>query len=186
MPRNHRLDRRTTLAGIGLTTLALAIGGCTPGRAKSVSTTLRTDPLGPLFTQTTALIRTYDTTIARYPALAPIIGRLRDEQRQHAIALAALMGIPAPAITPGPDASGISLAPSIPATPSVPASVPPGSPVPTADPLAAARATLRDAEKTAQLDTVAACLNAVPDRVAVLASIAASRATHVAALAVSP
>lgn len=56
------------------------------------------------------------------------------------------------------------------------------SPSTSADAAAATRVALSAAEKSAQTNAVAACVTAPSDRVAVLASIAASRATHVAAL----
>lgn len=177
VPRTHRLTRRATLAGLGLGTLALATG-CTLRKTASAADVVRADPLGPLYTETTVLISTYDTAIADRPELIETIGQLRDEHRQHLIALASLIGIAAPTITPGPFASGTSASPSA-----------PPSPAPTRsadDPVVVTRDSLREAEKIAQLNAVSACLDAPTARIAVLASIAACRATHVAALAGTP
>ncbi len=156
----------------------MVLSGCTHHQTKSTQQLVDADPLGPLYTETTALVDAYDRAMAATPELVPLAGQLRDECRQHATALAALIGIAAPAIPPGPDPSG-STRPSPPATPSPPAPSPSASP---ADPTVAARAQLSTAEKTAQQNAVNACVAAPADRVAVLASIAACRATHVAAL----
>lgn len=177
-PATGRLTRRAALAGLGGVGVLIAVAGCTghsPVAAPSAKA-IGSDPLGPLYTETIALISTYDQAMVATPALVPLAGQLREEHRQHAVALAALIGIAAPSISPGPAPSG-----AVPPTPGAT----PAHPVPSASPAAqtgAARAALSTAEKTAQRNAVAACLSAPAGRVAVLASIAACRATHVAAL----
>jgi hypothetical protein len=190
------LTRRTALAGLGAGAVAFAVAGCdsAPALAKPAAATLGKDALGPIYTETMTLITTYDTAITNNPTLVGLLGPLRDEHRQHAVALAALMGIAAPAVSPGPNSSGTPMPPApSPAastasgSPSAPVSgpptAPPPSPAPAAGPeTAPARALLSAAEKTAQSNAITACVSAPTDRVAVLASIAACRATHVAAL----
>ncbi len=190
------LTRRTTLAALGAGTFALALAGCQKGsspQALPSAATIGKDALGPIYTETMTLITTYDTAIANNPLLIGLLGPLRDDHRQHAIALAALMGIAAPTVSLGANPSGTPMPPmpSASAPPSgVPSgptsgrpSTPPPSPAPAAGPQTApARALLSAAEKTAQANVTAACISAPADRVAVLASITASRATHVAAL----
>lgn len=193
--RIHRpapvLTRRTALAGLGAVGAAVALAGCTHHQTASTAHLVGSDPLGPLYTETTALVDTYDRIMAATPELVPRVGQLREECRQHATALAALIGMAAPAISPGPDPTGtVAPSPSTSAGTPPPASPspPPPSPAPLSpsaspvDPTAAARAELSAAEKSAQLNAATACLAAPAARVAVLASIAACRATHVAAL----
>jgi hypothetical protein len=228
MPLNARqvsragMSRRSLLAAFGAGAVALGVGACTTDKPPQTATAAAsTSALGPLYTETLTLIGMYDQAIATSAPLTGLLGPLREETRQHAIALAALMSAVAPSISAGPSPSGVpmpppsgaasptatviapSATPSGPASggpsegpsglPSGPASVPPsgsassgpsGSPSGSATlPVAATRATLMAAEKTAQANATTACLTAPSDQVAVLASIAASRATHVAALA---
>ena len=117
---------------------------------------------------------TYDRSIAANPALATLAQPLREEHRRHAIALAALMGIAAPQISAGPGAPGRPMPPTTAPSPTAAASAGPDT--------AAARALLAGVETTAQANAVSACLSAPTSRAAVLASIAACRATHVAVL----
>ena len=163
------LSRRATLAAIAAAA-AITVAGCTkaPVLAKPSATTIATDPLGPLYEETTRLISTYDQSMATVPGLINLLGPLREDHRQHANALASLMGIATPAITAGPMPSA-----STPAAPPPSASLT-GSVI--------ARAALADAEKSAQASATLATMSAPADRVAVLASIAACRATHVAVL----
>jgi hypothetical protein len=181
------LSRRTALTAFGTGAIALAVAGCKSGPvlAKPSAATLAKDALGPVYTETLALMASYDTAIANNPALAGLLGPLREDHRQHAVALAALMSIAAPAVSPGPNAAGTPM----PALPSPAPTVVPSSPPPPPSPAPAnvagtapARAQLSAAEKTAIATATDACLTAPADRVAVLASIVASRATHVAAL----
>jgi hypothetical protein len=192
--RGPILTRRGALAVLGAGAAALAVAGCsdTAQPGKTVDAAVAGDPLGPLYTETIALITTYDQTLTATPALASLIGPLRDEHRQHAVALASLMGAVAPVIAPGLDPSGTPMPPLSPASSGSPgSSATPGSTDSPASPAppslgpdaATARTVLSAAEKTAQTNAVAACLAAPATRTAVLASIAACRATHVAALA---
>ena len=148
---------------------AVTVAGCTkaPVLAKPSATTIATDPLGPLYEETTRLISTYDQSMATVPDLINLLGPLREDHRQHANALASLLGIATPAITAGPMPSA-----STPAAP--PSASLTGSMI--------ARAALADAEKSAQASATLAAMSAPAGRVAVLASIAACRATHVAVL----
>jgi hypothetical protein len=106
-----RLTRRSALAGLAATGAALAIAGCTPKQTTSAAELIAGDALGPLYTQTTSLIARYDETLAAAPALLGLLGPLREEHRQHLIALASLIGLAMPAVSPGPHPSGIPLPP---------------------------------------------------------------------------
>jgi len=202
-----QLSRRRALYGFAGLAAATGLGlaGCTSTDTPSAVEVLATDPLGPMYAETRSLIERYDSALTDAPALAGTLGPLREEHRQHLIALASLLGIPAPAISAAADASGIPL-------PSGSGSTAPGHPTPsagstqggssvaptggnqTAGPpstsasgstganASAIRAALVTAETTAQRDAAAECLTAPANRVAILASIAACRATHVAAL----
>lgn len=170
-----RLSRRTALFGfgaLGLGFAAVSVAGCTsdnPG--KTVDQAISSDSLGPLYTETLTLIDAYDQAINASPEIAVPLGQLRDEHRQHALALAGLMGTVKPSISPAPNPSGASVSPSQSVTtPSTSASPQP------------ALASLSTAEKTAQMNAAAASKTTPADRVAVLAAITACRATHVAAL----
>ena len=203
-----QLSRRRALYGFaGLAAAAgLGIAGCTSTDTPSAVEVLASDPLGPMYAETRSLIERYDSALTDAPALAGTLGPLREEHRQHLIALASLLGIPAPAISAAADASGIPLpsgrgstAPGH-STPSAGSSTQGGSSVAptggnqtggppstsasgsTGANASAIRAALVTAETTAQRTAAAACLTAPANRVAVLASIAACRATHVAAL----
>ena len=196
-PGAGRLTRRGALAGIGAVGAALAVGapalaGCTAKQTRSAADLISSDPLGPLYTETQALITAYDNAIAQAPELVAVLGALREEHRQHLIALASLIGLAAPAVSAGPDTTGSTTAPPANPTPvdtgSAPPSPDPGTvptvtaPPPSSGPAADTRTTLSNAEKTARQHAAAACLAAPAGRVAVLASIAACLATHVAAL----
>jgi hypothetical protein len=166
------LTRRAALTGA----VALVLAGCTstPQRARPTGATVSSDPLGPLYTETLTLITSYDRTTATTPQLGILTEPLREDHRQHAIALAALMGIAAPSISASPGVGG---------RPMPPTSVPVPTAGTTFDPdSAAARTALLAAERTAQTNAVTACLAASPARAVVLASIAACRATHVEVL----
>lgn len=199
-PGAARLTRRGALAGIGAVGAALAAGGtavgalagCTAKQTRSAADLIASDPLGPLYTETRTLIAAYDAAMVQAPELVPVIGALREEHRQHLVALASLIGLAAPAVSAGPDTTGSTTAPPTDPTPVGSGSAPP-SPEPgtaptttTAPPATGAaadtRTTLSNAEKTARQHAAAACLAAPAGRVAVLASIAACLATHVMAL----
>jgi hypothetical protein len=206
-----RLTRRgalTGFAGLAIAATGLGVAGCTSTKPPPTDAeVLARDPLGPMYAETKQLIEQYDGAMAAAPALAGVLGPLREEHRQHLIALASLINIPAPTISATANASGVPL-------PSGPGSTPPVHPTPSgtspqgpssvgptgagqttgppasapgsgsgsASDATATRAALSAAESTAQRNAVAACLSAPTNRVAVLASIAACLATHVAAL----
>lgn len=176
-PLARVLTRRTTLVGLGaagLGAVAVTLGACSSGKpGKTIDQAIGTDPIGALYSETINLIAAYDQAIAAAGDLAPALGQLRDEQRQHALAIAGLMGTVKPSISAAPNASGASISPSEAATAKAGKSSPaPGSPV----------ASLSDAEKAAARNAANACTSAPADRVATLAAIAACRSTHVAAL----
>jgi hypothetical protein len=228
MPINARqaaragMSRRALLTAFGAGAVTLAVGACTSPPPKTAAAAASNSALGPLYTETLALIGIYDQAIATSGPLTGILGPLREETRQHAIALASLMRAVAPQISAGPSPSGVPMPPpsgvaaptatsttpanqpsdepsgapsdawsGTPSSPSAgapssgPSSPSAGAPssgsasTPTGSTLGA----LIAAEKTAQANATTACLTAPADQVAVLASIAASRATHVAALA---
>jgi hypothetical protein len=175
------LSRRRALAVLGAGGSALVVAACTGKAAPAPIDPMTKDNLAALYTETIALIATYDLALAASPTLARILGPMREDHRQHAVAIASLVGSPDPRIPAGINPSGIPLGGTPPpADPSAPPT--PSSTVAPVDP-ATSRATIVTAEKTAQLNSVKACNEADAARVAVLASIAASRATHVAALA---
>lgn len=170
------LTRRRALGVLGAGSAALAVAACTRTTTPPVDPMTK-DALGALYRETIAIIATYDQAIAASPALTRLLGPMRDDHRQHAVAIASLVGAPDPHIPAGVNPSGVPAG----GTPSPIAPAPTSSVAPV-DP-ATSRATITAAEKTAQLNTVKACNEADSARVAVLASIAASRACHVAALA---
>jgi hypothetical protein len=167
------------IAGLSATALALApaLAGCSsPAPPKTVDQTVGEDSvLGPLYTETMDLISAYDQAITSTPQFSAAFGQLRDEHRQHAVALAGLMG----ALNPSIPVGAVTVGPSVGASAAL--THPPAKPG--ASPSAGtATARLIEAEKTGQVNAARACLSATGDRVAVLASIAACRSTHVAAL----
>lgn len=167
------LSRRTALFGFGVVSLsaaAVSVSGCTSDKpAKTIDQVVGSDSLGLLYTETLSLIDAYDQAMRAEPA-AVALGQLRDEHRQHALALAGLMGVVKPSISPAPNASGTSASPGVPVGTS------------STEGKIAAAASLSNAEKTAQLNAVSVCKTAPQARAAVLAAISACRATHVAAL----
>ena len=98
------------IAGLSATAVALApaLAGCSSPPPKTVDQTVGEDSvLGPLYTETTDLISAYDQAITSTPQFSAALGQLRDEHRQHAVALAGLMGalnpsIPVGTVTVGP------------------------------------------------------------------------------------
>lgn len=114
------------------------------------------DPLDPLLAATVALAARYDAAIAAQPQLADLLTPLRNAHAAHAEALARLIGRPASSLSPSPPASTTTVITDA----------------------ATTLTELRTAEQTAQKEAAAACLDAVPERTAVLGSMAAARATH--------
>jgi len=112
-----RLTRRTALAGLAATGAALAVAACTPKQTTSAAELIASDALGPEYTETSQLIAQYDRALASAPALVELLGPLREEHRQHLIALASLIGLAMPAVSAGPHPSGIPLPPPHPTVP---------------------------------------------------------------------
>ena len=186
------MGRRGLLAAFGASAAALTLSACGPDTATPSDPTshaVATDALGPLYSETLGLISTFDAALVAHPELAGLLGPLREDHRQHAVALASLLRIPAPALSAVPSA-GPSTGPNTPAAPSSASSSPaPGSSSAKASGASGASAAARTAlaplaavEKTAHTNAVTACLSAPADRAAILASIAACRATHLVVL----
>jgi hypothetical protein len=110
------LTRRTALAGLAATGAALAVAACTPKQTTSAADLIASDALGSAYTETSQLIAQYDRALASAPALVELLGPLREEHRQHLIALASLIGLAMPAVSAGPHPSGIPLPPPHPTT----------------------------------------------------------------------
>jgi hypothetical protein len=106
-----RLTRRTALAGLAAAAAAIAVAGCTPKQTTSAAELIAGDALGPIYTETTRLIAQYDRALTAAPALVALLGPLREEHRQHLIALASLIGLATPAVSPGPNPTGVPLPP---------------------------------------------------------------------------
>ena len=117
------------------------------------------DPLNPFYHDTAALLGRYEATVAAQPDLATRLGPIRDTHRAHLQALAREIG-------PGLDAPTTGAPTVTPAGTGEPASLP----------------TLLAAERDAVAAARTACLKAPSYRAAVLGSIAAARASHVAVL----
>ncbi|HZD98415.1 MAG TPA: twin-arginine translocation signal domain-containing protein [Micromonosporaceae bacterium] len=105
------MTRRSALAGLAAAGAALALAGCTPKQTTSAAQLIAGDGLGPLYTEASRLVAQYDRALSDAPALVELFGPLREEHRQHLIALASLIGLAMPAISPGPHPSGIPLPP---------------------------------------------------------------------------
>lgn len=130
-----RLTRRTALASLAATGAALAVAGCTPKQTTPAADLIAGDALGPIYTETSQLIATYDRTLASAPELVDLLGPLREEHRQHLIALASLIGLAMPAVSTGPHPSGIPLPPPNPTeSPSLPSSTNPAATSPGSTP----------------------------------------------------
>jgi hypothetical protein len=110
------------------------------------------DGVQPLLTEAVALAGAYDKAAAAQPGLAARLKPLADDHREHASALAKLLGKSVPSATAASIGSGDVLT------------------------------GLRTAEQTAQRNAVTACKQAPADRAALIGSIAACRATHAEAL----
>jgi hypothetical protein len=117
------------------------------------------DPLNPFYRDTAALLGRYEATIAAQPGLTERLGPLRDAHRAHVQSLAREIGpgLDGTSATPAPADNGASDQPAM-------------------------LAALLAAEKNAVTAARAACLGAPSYRAALLGSIAAARASHVAVL----
>ncbi|MDT0528669.1 hypothetical protein RM555_06655 [Micromonospora sp. DSM 115977] len=115
------------------------------------------DPLTPLLDESLRLAAGHRDAAAAHPALAGLLTPIAEAHRAHAAELARLIGVPLPSAS----------ATASPAAPGDPA---------------AARAALREDERAAREAATRACAAAPAERAALLASIAAARATHVEAL----
>jgi hypothetical protein len=113
------------------------------------------DPLQPLLDEALAMAAAYDRVVLANPDLGERLTPLAEDHRAHAAELTRLIGAALPAALPS-------------------------SAAPAAE--SATLATLRKAEQAAQRTAVAACKTASADRVMLVASIAACRATHAEAL----
>jgi hypothetical protein len=146
------VPRRRVLAGLALAGLAAACRAGAPAPEPApASTAPPPDPLLAELVDERSLLATYDVAITRHPGLRPALSGPRADHAEHVAALQRLL----PAT--------LSASP-------VPVGVP-GTP-------AAALAALRSAERAASNARAAAALTAPADRAGVLASIAASEATH--------
>ncbi|MGC5329473.1 hypothetical protein [Micromonospora sp. DT62] len=115
------------------------------------------DPLTPLLDESLRLAAGHRDAAAAYPALAGLLTPIAEAHRAHAAELARLIGVPLPSASAA------------------------GSPAAPGD-QTAARAALREDERAAREAATRACAAAPAERAALLASIAAARATHVEAL----
>jgi len=145
---------------VGLAGLAGCTGrrGLGPSIAPSPTPPPPPDPLLAELADERRLLAAYDATGAAHPTLAARTAPLRADHAEHEAALAQAV-----------DAAG--------STPPAPT----GSPVPPIQvpgPSTAVLATLRAAERAAAAARTAAALTAPGDRAGLLASIAASEATH--------
>jgi hypothetical protein len=115
------------------------------------------DPLQPLLDEAVALAAAYDRAAAAQPGLAKRLTPLAADHRAHIAALSQVIGKAAPSVAPAPGASAGG------------------------DAVATLKA-MRTAEQAAQKTAVTACRAAPADRVMLVGSIAACRATHAEAL----
>jgi hypothetical protein len=115
------------------------------------------DPLQPLLDEAMALAAAYDRVTVTQPGLAGRLSPLADDHRAHAAELARVIGA------------------ALPSGPAAPAgSAPAGASAVIAD--------LRKAEQAAQKTATTVCRQAPAERVTLVGSIAACRATHAEAL----
>lgn len=149
------LSRRRLLAGLAL--VGAGAVACEPGGDPAApAPTTSPPPPDPLLAELVderALLVLYDAVARRHPALRTRLAGPRADHAEHVTALEQLLGT-----TPAPTAS-------------VPAVGVPAAPK-------AALAALRSAERAAANARSAAALDATGERSGVLASIAASEATH--------
>jgi hypothetical protein len=115
------------------------------------------DPLQPLLDEAMALAAAYDRVRVTQPGLASRLSPLADDHRAHAAELARVIGA------------------ALPSGPAAPAGSAPAA-------ASAAVADLRKAEQAAQKTATTVCRQAPAERVALVGSIAACRATHAEAL----
>jgi hypothetical protein len=146
-------SRRRLLGGAGLSVLSLTGCGLLD---EEPAPPAAPDPLQPLLDEALALAAAYDRAVIAQPGLSGRLAPLAANHREHAGELSKVIG---------------AAAASAPAA-SLPASAPP----------TATLADLRAAEQAAQKNAAAACAQAPADRVALVGSIAAGRATHAEAL----
>jgi hypothetical protein len=154
------LSRRRVLAGLALVgagAVACEPGGGTPA-APAPTTPPPPDPLLAELVDERALLLLHDAVTRRHPALKAKLAGPRADHAEHVTALERLLGT-----TPAPSASAPPV--GVPATP------------------AKALAALRSAERAATNARAAAALTETGDRAGLLASIAASEATHQVVLA---
>ena len=165
--------RRSVLAGALAAGAAAALSGCTTGADRPAGPR-PPDPDVVLADQAAAreraLLAAYDEATARAPELADRLAPLRAEHADHLAAL----GVPTAAATP--PASGPTAGPAPEPEPAVAAPALPADP-------AGLLAALADLERRAAVDAGGTAVRSGRGLAVVLASIAASEASHVAALA---
>ncbi|GGK90247.1 hypothetical protein [Mangrovihabitans endophyticus] len=115
------------------------------------------DPLQPILDEALGLVTAYDRAMATQPDLRDRLAPLRADHHAHATALAGLIGTDLPSSAPAAPAAAASAGTD-------------------------AVSGLRRAEKQAHQSAVAACTKAPADRVMLVGSVAACRATHTEAL----
>ncbi|NLU79990.1 hypothetical protein HCA58_16675 [Micromonospora sp. HNM0581] len=120
------------------------------------------DPLAPLLNESLQLAAGLRATVDVHPDLADRLLPLAESHEAHAAELARLTGVA-----------------TAPATPTV---SPSGSPTAGPTDRSAAMAALRESERVGRESALQACAAAPAERVALLGSVAAARATHVEAL----
>lgn len=161
--------RRRALLAAAVVAAAGPVAGCDlVAQAPAPQWHPAPDVLLPLLSATLSLRDRYAEVLTRFPALQERLGPLRDDHAQHVIALAREIGIPEAGPFPAPSGSGG-------------ASAEPATTVPADQD--AALADLTALERRARKDAEDACLAAPSYRAALLGSIAACRAGHVAVLA---
>jgi hypothetical protein len=163
-------SRRTVLAAAAATGAAVTVTGCTWFEPEPPPPP--PDPLEPLLAGTRGLAGRHDRTLLVHPGLAGRLEPLRATHLAHVAALLEAIGRPGPA-TPAP-------ATPAPATPAPAGSPPDPGGIPADDGEAVEQ--LREHERDASEQARQACLEAPPDRVALLGSICAARASHVEVL----
>jgi hypothetical protein len=149
------LARRALLTGAVAGAAGVLVAACTPltGSDDAAVPPADTDPLEPLLAAELALVASYDAVIAAKPAQAARLKPLRADHAAHAQALKARLD---------PRRSNAVAAATTVQVSTVTA--------------------LADAEQAAMDGATAACLAATGERAALLASIAACEASHLAVL----
>lgn len=122
------------------------------------------DPIEPLISGALDLADRYDAAIAAFPALAARLGPIAAAHRAHAEELAQVIGTALPTAPTGGAAPGGS-----------PAAPGGGDQAATVD-------ALRAAERDGQQAAIDVCLAVPAERAALVASVAAARATHLEVL----